>query len=429
MRIAICCAIAAIALGGCARSIMPGGAPSQPLPDVSRQILITAKQSQSGAERLRGDPATVYFRRRGYGPAPGVDRLLDDLAADYGLRRVNGWQITSLGVYCEVYELPPNADRSEFLESIQADARIDSVQPMNAFSTQAVRYNDPYAPMQTALEALSLESAHESVTGLGISVAVIDSSVDERHPEIRGRVPVHRNLVEGHREGRRAELHGTAVAGIIASRANNAEGIVGVAPDAEIVSLRACWTVDRNTGRALCSSFSLARALESALRLDVDIVNLSLSGPHDPLLARLIDAAVAEGLIVIAAAPDSEANGYGFPASHPGVIAAVAYAGGGQRQNLLSAPGTEVISTIPGASYGFFSGNSMSAAVIAGATALLLEGNPHLGAADVLAVLAETSTAGSINACLAIVKLGGGTCPPIVPRSSTASLNESSSRR
>ena len=135
----------------------------------------------------------------------------------------------------------------------------------------------------------------------------------------------------------------------------------------EIVALRACWTVDEGTGRARCSSLSLAQALGAALELGADVINLSLSGPRDPLLERLIDAALAQGAIVVAAWPDDESAGGDFPASHPGVIAVGA---SGPTMlgppELLRAPGREVLSTVPDADYAFFTGNSMSAAFVAG---------------------------------------------------------------
>jgi subtilisin family serine protease len=358
---------------------------------------------------LIGDPSIAYARRRGYGPSPYVNRLLDKIASDYGLQRRDGWQISSLGIYCEVYELGPGQEHAEVLRRVSADPRVESVQAMIVFETEGIHYDDPYFSMQPAIVDLAIDGAHERATGRGVTVAVIDSLVDDRHPEFRGRVPVRRDLVSGHKLVGRAEVHGTAIAGIIASTANNAEGIVGVAPDAEIVSLRACWTVNESTGRAMCSTFSLAQSLEMALSIGVDVINLSLSGPYDPLLARLIDVAILDGVIVVAALPDESRGSGSFPASHPGVIAA-----GSLKPdvwtvpNALTAPGSEVMSTVPDASYGFFTGNSMSAAFISGIAALMVERRPGIKAPEVLSLLTETSTVQSVNACLAVSRLSAG---------------------
>jgi subtilisin family serine protease len=391
---------------------------------LSRQILVTAKQPTGAAFALAGDPAMAYMRRRGYGPAPEIDRLLDSIASDYGLRRVEGWLITSLGIYCEVYEVAPGQDPADLIAEVRADSRIDSVQAMNVFETEGVLYNDPYAGLQPALNDLAIDAAHAHATGRGVRVAVIDSLVDDRHPDIRGRVAVSRDLAGEHRPVGRAEVHGTATAGIIASTANNAEGIVGVAPDAEIVALRACWTVDAYTGRARCSSFSLAQALAAALELDADVINLSLAGPRDPLLERLVGAALAQGAIVVAAWPDDDTAGDDFPASHPGVIAvgATGPALFGP-PGMLRAPGREVLSTVPDADYAFFSGNSMSAAFVAGVAALLVERTPGIDAATVTTLLRSSGTADSINACRAVagddcLALSAATLPLAQARSS-----------
>jgi subtilisin family serine protease len=384
--------------------------------EMARQILVTARQVSGITLDFAGEPTTtISLGRSGNGPTPSVDRLLDRIAQQYELVRLDGWLISSLGVYCAVFELAPGQDRDEVIRRIGADPQIESVQPMNVYETEAIVYDDPYASMQPSLQDLSLDSAHEQATGRGVTVAVIDSMVDSRHPEMRGRVPVRRDLVPEHRALGRAEVHGTAMAGVIASKANNAEGIVGVAPDARIVSLRACWTVDESTGRAMCSSLSLAESLALALDLGVDIINMSLAGPHDPLLARLIDAAIEAGVVVVAALPETADPDLDFPASYPGVIAAGSIGvDAGFVKHVLRAPGDEVLSTTPNASYAFFSGNSVSAAFISGVSALVLERRPGIGSIELERLLTETSTASSINACRAVVQLlASGRCPDV----------------
>src|SRR5690606_21862937 len=102
---------------------------------------------------------------------------------------------------------------------------------------------------------------------------------------------------------------------------NNREGIIGIAPDARIAALRACWPVNGSSSGAQCSSFTLAQALETAIELDPALVNLSLTGPTDPLLSRLLDEAMERGIVIVAAEP-ATLDAAVFPASHAGVIAA-----------------------------------------------------------------------------------------------------------
>jgi hypothetical protein len=337
--------------------------------------------------------------------------VLIRLAHEHGLQRVDGWPIDALAVYCEVLEVPADAAVNDVIAALAADPRVDLVQRMNVFATEATRYDDPYVDLQAGALDMEVEQAHRVATGRGVLVAVIDSAVDGDHPELRGRVRIARDLV-AERPARNAEVHGTAVAGIIASGVNNRLGIIGVAPDAGIAALRACWALDDDTVEAQCSTFSLARALQTALDIGANVVNLSLTGPADPLLARLLDETLARGVIVIAAEPAAAHAEQSFPASHPRVISAQsATAASNDLPFRLGAPAAEILTTTPGATYAFLSGNSLAAAHASGAVALLLEREPSVDAERAHAVLAATSQRASgktsINACRALEALRG----------------------
>jgi subtilisin family serine protease len=283
---------------------------------------------------------------------------------------------------------------------------------MNVFRTQTSRYDDPYADLQSAAVELEVEQAHRLATGRGVSIAIVDSAVDARHPDLRGRVNVTRNLVRGQPLHRGGEVHGTAVAGIIASAVNNSEGIVGVAPDVSIAALRACWAVGDEGLAAECSSFSLARALEVVIALEPNVVNLSLAGPEDPLLSRLLDEVIARGIVVVAAQPETASDG-AFPSSHARVLAAQAAAATAAAPSpyRIGAPGTEILTTTPGAGYAFLTGNSLAAAHATGVIALLIEREPTLEVERIATLLTDTTTftAGkaSINACRALERQSG----------------------
>jgi hypothetical protein len=376
----------------------------------TRRIVLTVSQPDTSAVGLLGAPGRRYLHRRDYSATPAVDRVLSQVAAQYRLKRIEGWPIASLQIYCEVLEVPDDALVGDLIERLSADPRIDLAQPMNTFHTLAGTYDDPYANLQPALEQLEIERAHEMATGKNVLVAVIDTAVDGSHPDLSGRVRITRNLVGPQRGRKHGELHGTAVAGIIASTVNNAEGIIGVAPDVVIAALRACWPDSENGQKAECSTFSLAQAFESALQLAPQIVNLSLAGPFDPLLARLLDAALDRGIVVVAAEPESPDPEQAFPAFHPRVIAAQSMSANGDDASrwLIAAPADEILTTIPDG-YGFLSGSSFAAAHVSGVVALLLERDPGLGAEEIAYLLDASSTRSmglrSINACRALAQL------------------------
>src|SRR6185369_14875485 len=190
-------------------------------------------------------------------------------------------------------------------------------QPMNGFVPRAQAYNDPYLAMQRGFQSIDAADAQQFSRGEKIRVAIIDTGMDTQHPDFGGRSIVQRNFVD--RDAARFSLdkHGTAVAGVISASANNSVGIVGVAPGVEIIALKACWQIDDGEA-ARCNSLTLAQALAGAIAERAQIVNLSLTGPHDPLLNALVAAGSERGVLYIGAAP-SDAPAGSFPGDAPGI--------------------------------------------------------------------------------------------------------------
>jgi subtilisin family serine protease len=316
--------------------------------------------------------------------------------------------------------VPEELDVATLITALSRDPRVDLAQRMNVFRTQAARYDDPYLDLQSAAATMEVERAHELATGRGVSIAIIDSAIDADHPDLRGRVRLRRNLVAEHPQPRAGEIHGTAIAGIIASAVNNHEGIIGVAPDVSIAALRACWAIADGELVAQCSSFSLARALEVALTLRPDVINLSLAGPEDRLLARLLDRVIERGIVVVTAHPAVASSSLAFPSSHPHVLTAHSSTApvNSDSPYTLAAPANEVLTTTPGARYAFLTGNSLAAAHTTGVVALLMERQPDLDAERIAAILTSTTTysagTASINACRAVARIAG-TAPCAAP--------------
>jgi subtilisin family serine protease len=406
-------------LAGCASSPARDAAAHDP--EGGRQILLTVHQDEDLALQLRGATSTRYLTRRGYGPSPAVERTLNQLAQEHDLTRIDGWLIASLDAYCEVFAVAPGIVIDDLLATLNEDPRVELAQRMNVFETQISVYDDPYADLQESVLDLEIALAHELATGRGVTVAVVDSGVDAKHPDLRGRVALSRDFVATPR-GERGEIHGTAIAGVIASQVNNSEGIVGVAPDARVVALRACWAVAPDVPTAHCSTFSLALALEAAMDFRAQVINMSLTGPFDELLGALLDEALERGITIVAAAPDSAATADAFPASHAGIIVAKAATGDtGLAPRTLQAPASEILTTTPNADYAFLSGNSLAAAHVTGVVALLLERAPTIEHAALLSLLKESTNDArrtkSISACRALAHLTGtGDCAELSSR-------------
>jgi subtilisin family serine protease len=317
----------------------------------------------------------------------------------------------ALGVDCFVMEAPPDAPLAPLVERIERDQRVESAQAMNVFRVLASA--DPLYPLQPSAKAWHLDEVHRVATGKRVRVASIDTGVESEHPDLVGQIALTRNVVDG-RPGI-AEMHGTAVAGIIAARADNGAGIAGIAPDARLLALRACRQSSAAAAPAACSSFALAKALQIALDERAQVVNLSLGGPRDRLLERLIDVATSRGISVVAAADPDTRDG-GFPASHRGVLAIAGEDVHDLPADILRAPARDIPTTLVGGKWGFVTGSSYAAAHVSGLVALLRQLAPNLPPRQLRDALTShavpSNPAGqevTVDACAAVARTAG-TC-------------------
>ena len=337
----------------------------------------------------------------GYGPGAQQAtrrRIATRLAHEHGLTLVTGWPMPLVGVDCFVMSVAAGQSPAEVAVELSRDRDVAWSEPMHAYRAEsaAAPPNDPLFRAQPAAQAWRLADLHEIATGRNVRVAVVDSAIDTRHPDLVGQVRVLQDFAPDHPG--LAETHGTGVAGIIAALADNHVGIAGVAPEAHLMGLRACWQ-DTASPETVCDTLSLAKALHFAIENRAQVINLSLSGPSDSLLGRLIDVALARGVTVVAAADPTLAQG-GFPASHAGVVAVAAERGGGGLARVYVAPGRDVPTTQPGGRWFLVDGSSYSAAHVTGLFALL---DQHGGRARGPAALVTQGSSGEIDACASLL--------------------------
>ncbi len=343
------------------------------------------------------------------GLPPLYANFLSRLARTYGLTRVADWPLGTLDIRCLVFSVNDLSRRDAVVKGLAGERFVETAQPMQNFSVLAeanAHYNDPYMNLQHGLSSLNVLQAHRFATGRGVRVAVIDTGLDTQHEDLKDRMAGVRNFVDRNTRQFRTDQHGTAVASVIAASSNNDQGIVGVAPEASVMGLKACWQTDPTAGAASCNSFTLAKAINFAINRRVDIINLSLAGPRDPLLERLVARALQENILVVGAV--SERSSDGFPAAVEGVIAGTnnpMYVSADTR-NIL-APGNNILSAAPKNTYEFQDGSSFSAAHLSGVAALIRQRRPHLPSAVVHELLSRASDTDSTgtNACLALSRL------------------------
>lgn len=382
--------------------------------DDSAMIKILVTFSDPGmTSGTRAGPARPGYRRRSstYLASVTVMRAARRIAEDFDLVALDDWPIVPLKVHCLVFGVRQDVEVEQLLAQLNERAEIASAQLMNEFQVSAAASKnnaDPYSKLQHNFDTLELDQAHIWSLGYGTNVSIIDTGADIEHPELKTQISSHHDFVGDGTGDFSADAHGTAVAGVIGAAANNGIGMIGVAPSTQLSILRACWYAAGGS-RASCDSFTLAKALSHAIDSDTDIINLSLGGPSDELLSRLLRVALDRGIVVVVAAP-TQAKAV-FPAEVPGVIVV----GSDQSsatldavaQILLSAPGDDILVPVPHGGYDYASGSSLSAAQVSGIVALLIASRPGLSSDEVSNLLLNSRpTIGtSVNACRALAQL------------------------
>ena len=357
----------------------------------------------------------------GYRVGQSAQRQAHSVAAQYSLREVRSWPIAVLSMHCVVYEITNGRPAAEVIAQLSKDSRVLLAQGLQEFHTlttaaaaapalataaagatappgagasAGAAYNDPLYDMQTNMTTLGIARAQKRTQGAGVRIAVIDTGVDLAHPDLHGASLRSRSFLDKSADA--ASLrHGTAMVGVIAAVANNHVGIVGLAPRAHVEVLEACWQLSPANDAAVCNTFTLARALAAALASDVQLVNLSVAGPADPLLAALVQAGLKRGVTFVGAAAGPDAP---FPTAIPGVITAA-----GTEQppppGALAAPSQHVMTLRPAGEYDFESGSSIAAAEITSVLALLMSASPtRLSSATLLSLLTGPTPVGAGNA-------------------------------
>jgi serine protease len=300
--------------------------------------------------------------------------------------------------------------------------------------------DDAAYPFQWHYPLIDLPAAWDSTSGTpGVIVAVVDTGVLSGHPDLANQLVAGYDFVRdqanagdgdgidpdpedpgGGDAAGGSSFHGTHVAGTVAARGNNGQGVAGVAYGARVMPLRALGTDGSGT------SYDVAQAVRFAAGLAndsgtvpaqrADIINLSLGGgPFSQSAQILYNEVRAAGVAVVAAAGNEASTVPAYPASYANVISVsavdlqrrpafysnrggaidIAAPGGdstvdlngdGYPDGVLSTGGSASASGIDFA-YTFLSGTSMATPHVAGVLALMKSANPDLTPADIDALL------------------------------------------
>ncbi|MEV0197618.1 S8 family serine peptidase [Nonomuraea sp. NPDC050691] len=259
---------------------------------------------------------------------------------------------------------------------------------------------------------LDVKNAWRLTRGAGVTVAVVDSGADYRHPQLR----VSKFLDVTHTGYRDCVGHGTAIVGIVGARYVAGVPFHGVAPEAEIISIK---QGNKKEGDVR----DLAAGIRLAIERRADVINVSIRASDHPDLRSAIQDALARDIVVVAAAGniDNEdgTDEPAYPAAYEGVLSVGSAGPDGRRADSSStatpigvlAPGVGITAPWPGGGYQTnLQGTSFAAPFVAGVAALVRSRFPKLDQQQVRqriiatadGIVGKATGAGMVNPTLAV---------------------------
>lgn len=281
-------------------------------------------------------------------------------------------------------------------------------------SSQCTFPSKKYEGRPWALQRVNLDELWAQSTGRGVRVAVIDTGVDVKNPQLNKAVDVAKGknflpvenskgerIDRGNSQGTTDTVgHGTRVAGIVAARPAKGTGFVGLAPDATIIPIK------QNNAEGDGTALTLATSIRYAVDAGADVINISQDTANavepDPRLKQAVDYALDREVVVVASAGNDGLGGnvkVTYPASYEGVLAVAASDRNNERAAFsqsgdfvgVAAPGVDMVSTVPGNGHCSDNGTSFSAPYVAGVAALLKSKYPKWTAREIVAQIEQSA--------------------------------------
>lgn len=293
-----------------------------------------------------------------------------------------------------------SADWHVSVSEINADKELtsDTAERLPTRPRYSGTITDSGYSAQSYLDYMNLSNIWDTTRGAGVTVAVIDTGIDTDHPEFFGRISEYSynatedKIVKDFGDWSLIEDeagHGTMVTGVIAASMDG-DGIVGIAPQVNIIVIKADCDEQGNFKRTSDLVFGLYYAIER----DVDVVNMSFGGGGNSFAAPL-QLAVDSDIICVAAAGNGSTAMLTYPAADPNCIGVGAlaensweladYSNYGENVDIV-APGTTYTTKMEGG-YGYADGTSLSAPAVTGAVALYLSQNRYTEYKDLQEIL------------------------------------------
>lgn len=367
-----------------------------PLPEaVPRELGATVEPIVSSVrtrarELLRSYPGQVERDPRG---APAVRAVILALAPnEQALQQAQarGFQIQSdetlapLGERVVTLLVPPGASTQRALRDLRA------ADPNGSYDFDHLFVSLQAAPARDAIA--TSPAAAPLPAPVDVRVGLIDGGVEADHAVFATRRP----QVSGCGGRPIASEHGTAVASLFVG---NAPEFHGAAPGAELVAIDIYCEAAMPGGRVR----DIVLALAELAAANVRVINMSVVGPDNTVLAAVVQKVIAKSIVIVAASGNDGPNARPlYPAAYPGVVAVTAVdakakvlmeASGGEHVR-FAAPGADMLAASLGGEFAAVRGTSYAAPLVAGLIARLLEKEDFAGIEQIVEQLAATAAAG-----------------------------------
>ncbi|MBS1708380.1 MAG: S8 family serine peptidase [Armatimonadetes bacterium] len=357
---------------------------------------------------------------------PGVTQAqADRVIGNSGARKADHFN----GIDTYVLQLPAQASEKAFASALAKRSDVEFAEPDWAMKPAAA-VNDPSLASEWYVNKTQASSTWAYSSGMGVTIAILDTGCDPTHPDLVGRYVGGWNTYDNTSDTHDVYGHGTAVAGCAAATGNNSLGIAGMAYGSQIMPMR----ISDVNGYGYSSTIS--SALTWASDHGAKVANISYQMTGSSAVANAAKYFMDHGGVVCVSSGNTGAAD--TTADSPYILTVGATDSADAKASFsttgadvdLTAPGVSIYTTNNGGGYGSWSGTSFSAPITAGAAALVLSANPGLTGYQVYDLLKNTSDdlgsagwdasfgAGRVNSYKAVMSAKGlntqDTIPPSV---------------
>ena len=289
----------------------------------------------------------------------------------------------------------PESNLEAVRRSLEQTGLFDYVEPDYYAEQGGATPNDSYYASQWYLPKIASAGAWARTTGSSsVVIAVVDSGVYAAHPDLAGKLVPGWSFLKKSADTSDTTGHGTEVAGTMAAATNNGIGVAGVSWSSVVLPLA---VVDATSFAAYSD---IAAAIQYAVDHQVRVINVSIGGTGSSnALQSAVDYAWSHGALVFAAAMNSGVATPNYPGACNHAIAVSATDEGDGLAVFsnygswltLSAPGTDILTTMNGGGYGYVNGTSFASPIAAGVAALVLAAKPELTNQQVVDILKQSA--------------------------------------